>query len=298
MNKKVMLLIPVLLGVIFLSPLISAADPAWFNMTLTDFTNSTTGTNNISFTVSVAAVYNVTNVTCYYNSSGGAQYPNQNATFLDDNINTSTGDTSFSIVGTISSESSNLNMTCVLANDSDSAGVLPLAGGNSTISARRIIIDGTAPTLSLALDIKDIGVRDPVLVTWTVSDSSSKIQYYWLNITTPDSQKCPTIASTSSSSTTSSATNKDSLVDDQTACAGDYTVNLTAADYSGNLASTSLTFTARLAGKTKGGSNTLGGADTSTLWKKETLPLGETGTNIAILLILGGALYLFFKRKK
>lgn len=296
-NKKVMLLIPILIGVLFLLPLTGAADSTWFNMTLTDFNNVTTGTNNVSVIVRVAAIYNVSNVTCYYNTSGGAQYPNYNLTRFNGAINTSAGQTSFTLTSTISTESSNLNLTCVLTNSSNSDGTLALGGGNNTISARGIKVDGTAPTLSIALDIKDIGVRDPILVTTTVSDSNSQIQYYYVNITTPDSSKCPTIASTSSTTTTSSATDKDSLVDGQTACAGDYTVNLTAVDYSGNLASTSKTFTARLAGKTKTGSNTLGGTGESTLWKKGELPLGETGTDIAILIILGIAFYYLLKKK-
>lgn len=297
-----MLLIPILLGAMFILPMVSAGASTWFNMTLTDFANVTTGTNNVTTTVAVAADYNVTNVTCYYNSSGGAQYPNQNTTFFGTTVNSSALDSSFTITGTISTDSNNLNMTCVLANDSDSAGVLPLAGGNSTVSARAIKVDGTLPVLTLSLDSANIGVRDPLLVKWTIVDSGSKIQYYYINTTTPDNAKCPKIQSAAGvSGSDTTTTSQDSLNGEQTACAGTYTVNLTAIDYSGNLASTKKTFAASMAGLTKGGSNTLGGSDVSGFSQgseiNSNLPLGETGTNVAIIVVIGAALYLFFRKK-
>jgi hypothetical protein len=285
MNKKVILVIPVLIGVMFLLPLISAAAPS-FN--LVDNGNYT---QSISVTVSVIAAENVTNVTCYRNLTGGAQYPAQNASnFLGTAINSSKGQTSFTVTGTISSDiSRKVNITCVLSNNSNSAGILALPGGNATISAKNLTIDSTAPTNGLSLETESLSTRDSILIKWAYADATSGLASYTTTITSPDTQECPTI-------TESGASGEDALVDLETYCPGTYTVTAAVTDFSGNTGDVTKTFKVSSAGNNKLGSNNLGGTTAGSLGQK-TLPLGTTGTNLVIIVIIGGAIYLFAKRK-
>jgi hypothetical protein len=307
MKNKAMLLIPILIGIMFVLPTVSAGAAAWFNMTLPAWANVTTGTNNVSFTVSVAAIYNVTNVSCYYNLSGGASYPGSNATFLGTDINGSNGDTSFTITGTLGTAATRLaNISCILFNESTSVGKVELEGGNSSVDAMNVTVDGTAPVLTLGLDTTNIGTRTAVLMKWTVTDSGSRLRNVSVIVTSPDSQKCPNYpvvnGTLDSIALTSYSPIQAVIQNEQTMCAGDYTVNLTASDYSGNLNSNTIVFRASVQGKKDGG-NTLGGTtggpgENLGNFESSSLPLGEQGTNIAIILVIAGAAYLFFKRKK
>ena len=301
MNKKVMLIIPILIGIMFVLPLIMAVSTV--SMTIKDYSNLT---KSLSTVVSVSGTDNVTNITCFYNATGGAQYPALNTTYWASAINTSQGQSTFTLTGTYvgSDTNKNVNITCAIFN-ATTGGTLQLPAGNGTVSAQNVTIDSANPITTLQLDIANIGTRDPILVKWSAVDSGSKLATFSINVTTPDSNRCPPVNITNSSDLTagvtgSTLTGQYQVLGDQNACGGTYTVTLTATDFSGNSGALTKTYRVSLSGL-KSGSNTLGGVSQSTLASNQAnknLILGDTGTSIAIILIIGAAAYLFFKRKK
>jgi len=278
MNKKVMLLIPVLIGIMFVLPLLSATTilvtPATNGNYTKSLSFSLTGGNN------PGQANNMTNVTCYYNASGGTA-----ATFLIEMLNSSVSSTTFSGVGTLTSETETYNITCKVYN---------MTTLNSTLYASGITIDGTTPVTTLSLETENLQSRDSNLIQWTASDATSGLVSVVTTITSPDTGRCPT-------KTYTDTNGKYALTDDATACSGTYTVLVTATDYSGNIGTSTKTFKVSSSGLTKSGSNTLSGSQKSQFSQGQEInsnkPLGETGTNIAIIIILGVAIYLFVKRK-
>ena len=288
MNKKIMLLIPILLGIMFVMPLMSAA--------VAVFTSPATNTNHTS-AISVIVTYvnstgnNITsplsaNTNFYYNSSASATWT---AVTCGSAVITNTT-YSCTIAITAITDRKNFGLNVTLGNASfynaSSATVQPLA------------VDDTAPVVSLSLETQNMNTRDSLLIQWTSSDATIGLSNTVASITSPDSQKCALINYTD-------ANGRYALVDEQTKCSGTYTVNVTATDYAGNTATSVSTFEASLSGLSKTGSNTLGGAGQSSFSqgseinaaKKNFLPLGESETNVAIILILGFAFYYLLKKK-
>lgn len=98
---------------------------------------------------------NMTNLTCYYNASGGAA-----KTYLIQVINTTASQTS--LTGTsvaLSSETSTYNITCVLMNDTTL---------NTTFFVSGITIDNTNPTQ----DIKETSVGQTEPINYKCSDTN------------------------------------------------------------------------------------------------------------------------------
>jgi hypothetical protein len=299
-NKRLLVLSLAFVVMLSMTLLVSAAAPS---MSISNWYNATTSTGNLSITVDVIAAENVTNVSCYYNASGGPSYPTLNLTYLGSSINSSKGQTSFTIPGTIATEYAHIvNVTCMLFNDSDSAGKLELPGGNGSVSRWNITIDGTAPTLTLSIEQDRIAKRDSELLVWTGSDSGTGMQSVSLTTVSSDTTNCPTVTSTTTIDGKSATAGQDALIDEQTVCSGEYTVTWTATDYSGNKETKTGTFTVMAAGLTKSGSNTLGGSSKSSLSDGNEVgnssSLLGTGNTKSILLIVVIVIFLYFVLKK
>lgn len=287
MNKKIMLLISAIIGIMLIFPLVNAAATIESTMTTPVFFGNYSGT----ITVSVTGAVNITNATCHYNATGGA------ATSVTGNITTAAGlvnttdvsadGTTFSTTwatSTLSDRSKNVNISCLLYN-----GTLEL---NSTVSAGNITIDNTVPTNGISIDTESISSRDNVLVTWSFTDATSGLRLYSVTITPPDTTECSIITESGTSGT-------DGLWDSETACAGTYTVNATVTDYAGNENNISKTFKVTLAGLSKSGSNTLSGTGTASLGQyKEWFSGLDSNTKIALIIIIGVAGYYLLKKRK
>jgi hypothetical protein len=229
------------------------------------------------------AVANTLNVTCYYNASGG-----EATTLLVAINNSSTGQTTFTNAAVaISSltEVGTYNISCT-ANGDTTEKSAPKTG---------IRIDNTVPTTFLALESSSISTMGNVRITWSSSDSGAGLSTVVTNITGPNSGSCATLSYTDTSKTVS-------INGQSTKCEGTYTVLVTATDYSGNVGTSTATFKAEDSGLSKSGSNTLGGTDVSQFSQGKEVSstrskLGETGTNVAILVLVIAGAYLFFKKK-
>lgn len=278
-NKAISLLIPLIFGIIFILPLISAAT---LNRPVSNGNYSTTMTVNVTVDSNVAN--NMTNTTCYYNSSGGTA-----TTFLVEILNATAGDldfTSTSVSISALSDATTYNISCRIFNRTTF---------NSSVSVSSVVIDNTNPTTSLTFDTDSISTSDSISIDWSSSDATSGLNTVTTTLTSPDTSRCPT-------KTYTSTTGDYGFYGEDTKCRGTYTVLVSAVDYAGNTGTSSKTFKASSSGLTKSGSNTLGGTSKSQFSQgqeinSKNLPLGETGTNIAILIILGAAIYLFIKRK-
>jgi len=283
MNKKVMLLIPVLIGIMFVLPLMSAAVTLNNPVTKGNYTDITF---NCTKLINDAPI-NTTNVTLWYNATGGTVGTMLASSKIN---NDTTNDLSFYLSGISVSSLSDLttyNFSCKADNGTSqvwSAGV-----GSVTI-------DNTSPVTTLGLDSTNIYTRDSITIQWTATDATSGLSSVVTTITSPDSSRCPTLTYTDTNG-------KYALSDDKTVCPGVYTVLVTATDRAGNIDTTSTkTFKVTLAGLSKSGSNTLGGSSKSEFTQgseisNNNLPLGENGTNIVILILILGSLWYFFKKK-
>ena len=281
MNKKVMLLIPILIGVMFVLPLLSAAVAV---------VAPATGANlSGSFLVNCSYI-NGTDLTSPNAASTSFYFVN--GTGSENLFLTRTG---FTVTST------NVYATLTTADAvGEGAGAVKCSLGNATsprfanASSGALTIDDVAPVIVLSLETENLATRDSILIKWTVTGASTVNT----TITSPDAGRCPT-------KTYTDVNAQYAIADDATACSGIYTVRVTAVDATGNVATAVKTFKAGTSGLSKTGSNTLGGDTTSSFSQGQeinsvgsaNLPLGQTGTNIAILVILAGGLYLFFKKK-
>lgn len=280
-NKKVMLLIPVIIGIMFVLPMLSAA-----------VTVPRPALNaNLSGTFQVDCSYvNGTDITSPVIASSSFYW---NGTGSEVLFATRSGDI-------VNSTDFLVTLTTADAGIVDGVGGIKCALGNSTSpryangTGSKVTIDDTVPATTLSLETQNLQSRDSILIQWTATDATSGLNTVVTTVTSPDASRCPT-------KTYTDTNGKYALSDDLTVCSGEYTVLVTATDYTGNIGTSTSTFKVSSSGLTKIGSNTLGGTQKSQFSQGQeinsTLPLGETGTNIAILVILGCAVYLFFKRK-
>lgn len=141
----------------------------------TSMTTPTAGTNvsttlPIALTVTTNGVNNMTNVTCYYNSSGGPAN-----TFLVEILNTTAGQTSFSSSPSITSLTKTLtyNISCNVYNRTFL---------NSTFSAYPIAIYTSNPSCSFQVNRVSADWNDLIGITTTdtsTKDSLATLTYAW-----------------------------------------------------------------------------------------------------------------------
>lgn len=229
-NKNVLIALIATVLILSVVPMISATT---FNLPVAGGNYSTTLTINITATANGAK--NMTNVTCYYNASGGTA-----TTYLTQILNESVSDLDFT--GTVSiaalSDATTYNISCKVQNGTTL---------NSTYS-RVITIDNTDAVPSLSREVSDVGMYGLEKLTWSSTDATSGVYSTSVSLTSPDTSLCPTQTWTDSTKTSY-------IIPDQyLACPGTYTVSMTVLDYASNSATSSVTFTVNAPGAMGGSS--------------------------------------------
>ena len=237
-NTKVLALLVITFGLLFLLPTVNAAVTLTSPVTLNNYTTLTFTCTKLVADVPI----NATQMAVFYNASGGNA--GTGASRLGTVVaNDSSDDLSFSgTFGGIESltDGASYNFTCVLGNATvnvTSAGV------------KSVTIDNLAPTGSFIIAKPTISTGNVQDLSWTSADATSGLATVLFTITSPDSARC---AAYTSSSAISSVQR---LGTGQTDCEGTYTVSLAVTDLAGNTYSpTDGTFKTTMAGSASGGS--------------------------------------------
>lgn len=172
----------------------------------------------VDITVTSNGANNMTNVTCYYNSSGGAA----TTQFLQI-LNDSVSDLSFTGTGTLTTEATTYNISCKIQNGTTL---------NSTVSAAGITIDGTNPSCSIKIKSPRIPYKGIQDVTWESADSLSLVSTL-VTINRPQSGADMTYTDASRTLT---------LLSTDTNYWGDWTTTVLATDRTGNTCTGTTTF--------------------------------------------------------
>ena len=127
----------------------------------------------INVTVESNVANNITNVTCYYNASGGIA-----GIFLTEILNDSVGDLDFTnstIVTTGLTDGSLYNISCAIYNGTTL---------NSTISVSNVTIDNTVPNVTLlTIPTSSGGYKDSIVLNVSVNDVLIGMDSVLFNIT-------------------------------------------------------------------------------------------------------------------
>jgi hypothetical protein len=282
MNKKVILVIPVLIGVMFLLPLISAA---LSTMTVPGTGGNYSTTLNMVINAVQNGANNITNVTCNYSASGGPT-----TAFLVTILNDSAADLSFTSAVVISglTDGRLYNVSCNLYNSTGN-----VQTKNTTLYASAVTFDSTAPTNGLHIESSSLSQGNSNTITWAYTDATSGLKSYNTTIVSPDITNCPTVEETGT-------TGSDALIETQTDCKGVYTVTGLVTDYSGNTNNLTGTFTVTESGFAKSG--TLGSVTGANIPVSTGSILGGTTGGISnktllIILVIGIIGYFWLKKK-
>lgn len=119
---------------------------------------------------------------------------------------------------------------CKFGNATYSAGYVNASSGSD------IRIDFTAPVVTITSDNSQVSEKREMVVTWTSSDAVGALASQTVTIVSPDTVRCPTKTFTTTGSSS------ESLIDQETICAGYYTATITATDLAGNSATASKQF--------------------------------------------------------
>jgi len=173
-----------------------------------------TGTMTVTVTAQDNGENNMTNVTCYYNASGGAA-----TTYLTEILNTSAGQLIFTKSVSISALTDAMiyNVSCNVYNDTTL---------NSTYSAGNITFDSTDPTCDLSKKHSKPAYKGIQELTWSSSDALSLVSTA-ITIDRPQ---------TGSDMTYTDASRTLTLLSTDTPYIGDWTTTVVATDRSGNTA--------------------------------------------------------------
>jgi len=230
MQKNILIaLIAVLILAVF--PMISAAT----------MTTPVTGGNYTTspFTVTVVVTgnggNNMTNVSCWYNQTGGAH-----STHLVDILNTTSYQTTFTGSATLTTDLRTYNVTCFVYNGTSL---------NTTLSATSVTVEGGFPSVILTKESTDVNMNGLQKLTWSSTDATSGVYSTSVTLTSPDSAICPTQTWTDNTKTSY-------IIPEQyLACPGEYTVAMTVIDFASNsVDATSLTFDVNAPGAMAGSS--------------------------------------------
>lgn len=213
-NQIISISIIMALAMVFALTMVSAVSTLNAPVNFGNYTKSLT----ISLTIASNGPNNMTNVSCYYNATGGAA-----TTALVEILNTTVGggaaQTAYSGVGTLTTEGyGTYNISCEIMNDTSL---------NKTISRQNITIDGTNPVVSISAIQPRIAMDEVIDLSW--SDADTKLQTTTVSVVSPNANSCPTLSYTD-------ATRTLQLMNSQTRCDGTYTATIIGTDYSGNTA--------------------------------------------------------------
>ena len=259
-QNKLFITIFLAMFVLAVIPMVSAA---------TTLTNTVAGGNYsdsliTTVTVDPNTADNMTNVTCYYNKSGGAA-----TTFLVEMLNSTPDDLVFQNTTVISGfdETMTYNISCNVYTETGADSTL-----NLTISVAGITFDHTDPLCSLIRQSRTIAWKDTQLITWTSSDALSLVS-------TAVYVDRPEEGSTMSYTDTNRVL---TLLSQDTKYLGDWTVNITGTDRPGNTCTAEVTFKTYM--------------PDGEIWEP-TEPKKDTGKTLLLLAIVGIVAYFIFKKK-
>lgn len=273
MHKK--LILATIAMFVLVLPVIMAATTLTTPVSYGNYTKSLT----VTVTVDANGGNNMTNVSCYYNASGGPTTNNATYRLFNDILNTTSYQTVFTGTASLTTEGRIYNVSCLVQNRTSL---------NTTLSSNNVTIDGTNPTVSLALYRPSADVNGLQKLTWTSSDALSLLLSTSVGVDAPGS--CPTQNFTSSSGT-------DQVIQSTTmACDGTYTVTVTGTDYSGNAGTTSSTFSAYTPGKRAAGTQT-STSSSSTSTTNVAPSSGGISTGLIVILVIIGIIYFATKKR-
>ncbi len=241
-------------------PLISAANTMDSPVTGGNYT----GTLNISVSVDTNGADNMTNVSCYYNSTGGPA-----TTFLAEMTNSTPGDLIFenaSIAITALTELATYNISCDVRN---------LTTLNTTVSKATITIDSTDPLCSLVNLHDTFAWKGTQLLTWTNTDAVELVSTL-VTIDRPEDGADLTDADANEART---------LTSQETKYIGDWTATILGTDRPGNTCTETVNF-----------KSYLGDGE---IWEAgEPAAPVDKGKIFLFLIVAAVALYFVFNKKK
>lgn len=203
---------------------------------------------------------NVTNVTAYYNTSAGVMTE----------LGALTNVTHNNWTGTLTLTSANdgiyNNISCYADNGTDQE-------YSAEVGCTGIMFDSTDPVCSLVRQSGTIEWKDTQLITWSASDTRA-LKSTAVYIDRPEDGSTLPYTDTSRALT---------LTSQDTKYVGDWTVNITGTDTTGNTCTETVAFT-----------STYGDGE---IWEPSEPPV-DTGKNLLLLIILGIVLWVIFGKKK
>lgn len=271
-NKKgKFLLISLLVTTLFLLGTCSAVGGATMSTPVDDGNYTTPITITVAVTANGDSL-NMTNVTCFANSSGrgvlGGVYK------VLQLINTSDGQLSFTGTAALTSGIRTYNISCQVSNGTSATRTL-----NSTLTVSAVTIDNTAPVVSITSDISQISIKRQAIISWSSSDATSQLKTSTITIISPDTVRCPT-------KSYSTAINSAILIDQETVCTGYYNATIYAEDYSGNSNRANVQFR-------------VSAPDGKFIGEETIAPISDKGNNkIVIVLIIAFIIFLIWKSRK
>lgn len=266
-NKILMILMVSMLAMLIVLPMMNAA------VTLTSPTAGSNNTGTITFTCTKAVgdnPLNATNASLYYALATSGGY---SKLALSQAENSTVDDTSFSTasVSIAALADGVYNFTCYLLNATNE---------NVNSSVVKVRVDQTDPaTASITASATQISEKRPIVLTWSSTDAGSGIYTDSVSLVSPDASRCPTQTFTTGGT--------ESLIDQDTLCAGYYTATLTATDYAGHTTTDDVTFRVTA-------------PDGKFIGDKSIAPISDKDKNknvviVAVIIIIA---LIFFNRKK
>ncbi len=261
------LLFTIVLAILVI-PMVSAANT--LNSPVIYGNYSTTMTVLLTMDANGAAT-NMSNITCWFNASGGLITEKNETTVFVEILNTSKTQLIFTEAVTISGYAEVLagdgyNISCDIYNNSEA---------NTTVSAANITFDHTDPACSLNGDHNIIPYKGTILLTWTSSDALSALT---TSVTIDGPQDQTTITDTD-------ANDERTLTSQETKYFGDWTVTILATDQAANTCTETYTFKSYL--------------PDGEIWEAgEPAVPKDTGRTLLLLGIVGVIIYFAFIKKK
>ena len=266
MNNKNIVLTTIFLAMFVLAvlPLVNAATTIDSPVTGGNYTT----TLNVSVSVDANTAHNMTNVTCFYNATGGSATSLLVIIANDSHSDLIFENASIGITGL--TDLATYNISCDVRNSTTL---------NTTVSKATITIDSTSPVCSLVRAHSNFAWKDTQLITWSITDAVGLDTTGLTTITVdrPEDGSDMTYTDTSRALT---------LTSQDTKYIGDWSVSLTGTDRPGNTCTPSVTFRSYL--------------PNGDIWEagapKAPVDMGKT---VLLLLIIGTIVYfVFFNKKK
>jgi hypothetical protein len=134
-----------------------------------------------------------------------------------------------------------VSATLTISSMSDGVGSLRLIVGNQTalnntmVDTGRFRVDTTSPTETVSSsNAVNLLQRDSLTFTWAGADTGTGVKNSSFSLTSPDASNCPTLTSTTTSSS-------QTISDDTSKCIGNYIASTIVCDYVDKCTTTSLT---------------------------------------------------------